>query len=629
MLHFVRSKLPWLDARGFSLPWHEDDGRKISYTGILAESLSYPRLIFRNRMRVSRNTGLLLITVILMFTWILQRSRPVAYNPLVTGSNATFCGRHPIFELATKAQDSFDAIKSQQSKSLTEAVAEYKRRYGMPPPPNFDKWYEFAMNRSTVLLDEYDTIYHALLPFWSLKPSTIRARSREDLGFDNSQLVGISIRQGQLLNRGMGQGDWQMLATVEMIAPFAPWLPDMDLAFNSHDEPRVVVPHDELDRRVKIGRESQARLNSRERRMDMMTEFSQAPIELDQDISENLGLGRFNDIEHQETWLLCRLSCPLDSPARKLEDDAQNADLATIADGPLGLVSNHTAYSDICQSPSLRHRLGFFSKPNAGKVTTELTPIFSMSKPSSFQDIPYPSPWYYSAQTSYDDNTATDIWDLKIPQLYWRGGTTGGFSEFGEWHEQLRQYLMVNLIHPSRNKTQVMLSRQLPGPMTCRITGKDSWKLLHVEESPAQYDRFFNVQFTDAKQCSDIDCIDQLEFFGSTERDEQGEAWKHRYLLDMDGNAYSGRFYAFLQSQSMPFKLSFFREWHANILFPWVHYVPVSLKTSGYTEILRFFEEEPEGQNIARNIAASGQEWARSVLRNEDMEVYMFRLLLE
>jgi hypothetical protein len=59
--------------------------------------------------------------------------------------------------------------------------------------------------------------------------------------------------------------------------------------------------------------------------------------------------------------------------------------------------------------------------------------------------------------------------------------------------------------------------------------------------------------------------------------------WKYRYLLDMDGHAYSGRFYAFLNSKSVPFKLTFFNlsnfvavlvEWHVvdpgeeNVLVP-------------------------------------------------------------
>ncbi|KAK5715285.1 hypothetical protein LTS12_027807 [Elasticomyces elasticus] len=139
----------------------------------------------------------------------------------------------------------------------------------------------------------------------------------------------------------------------------------------------------------------------------------------------------------------------------------------------------------------------------------------------------------------------------------------------------------------------------------------------------------FNLKFTEIKQCSKTDCNDEDNYFGNVQPEEQQEAWKYRYLLDMDGNAYSGRFYAFLRSYATTLKLSFFREWHADTLFPWVHYVPLSLKTSGYSELLRFFEEEPKGQEVAKRIADHGRDWAQTTLRHEDMEVYMFRLLLE
>jgi hypothetical protein len=36
-----------------------------------------------------------------------------------------------------------------------------------------------------------------------------------------------------------------------------------------------------------------------------------------------------------------------------------------------------------------------------------------------------------------------------------------------------------------------------------------------------------------------------LNGFDVVGRDDENEAWKYRYLLDMDGHAYSGRFYAF------------------------------------------------------------------------------------
>ncbi|OJJ79273.1 uncharacterized protein ASPGLDRAFT_77756 [Aspergillus glaucus CBS 516.65] len=521
--------------------------------------------------------------------------------------------------MVDEAQRSFEAVKSRQSRSLPEAVAEYKRRYGLPPPPHFDKWYEFAVARGTVLVDEFDTIYHNLLPFWALEPKTIRSRTREDLGYDN-RLVGISIRQGKSDNRGEGQGNFQSTAIQAMVSSFAHLLPDMDLAFNIHDEPRVVVPHDSLDKMVTLGREVQSRLLLNEQ--DLKNQFSKTPGQLDEDIANNPRT-RFHDIGMQETWLFSRLSCPLDSPARQLNGGApDNPDI--LGDASLGLISNHTAFSDICQTPSLQYRLGFFDKPNACKLSPELTPVFSMSKLSSFQDILYPSPWYYTDQIYFDKDKAVD-WDQHITQLYWRGATSGGFSDKGTWRQQLRQYLVDELTHSHSNTTELILSQKRPGPEECNIW-EESWDL---KEAHVKSNELFNIKFTEVKQCSTTDCDEEDAYFDTARREKQSEAWKYRYLLDMDGNAYSGRFYAFLQSYAVIMKLSFFREWHENILFPWVHYVPLSLKTIGYAEILRFFEQDTKGQTAAKRIADSGRNWAHTTLRHEDMEVYMFRLLLE
>jgi hypothetical protein len=65
------------------------------------------------------------------------------------------------------------------------------------------------------------------------------------------------------------------------------------------------------------------------------------------------------------------------------------------------------------------------------------------------------------------------------------------------------------------------------------------------------------------------------------------------------------------------------------VLFPWVHYVPLNKDANEIPEIVRFFEQDPAGQEIARTIGEEGQSWAAKALQNDDMDVYMFRLMLE
>ena len=138
-----------------------------------------------------------------------------------------------------------------------------------------------------------------------------------------------------------------------------------------------------------------------------------------------------------------------------------------------------------------------------------------------------------------------------------------------------------------------------------------------------------DVHFSHVGQCDPGDCDAQKEFFKIVPPADQQDAWKYKYLLDMDGNAFSGRFYAFLKSHSLVFKMAVFREWHAEWLKPWIHYVPLSLRAEEALESVRYFGAEETGKSMAIEMAERGREWSNKVLRNEDFELWFFRLLLE
>lgn len=551
------------------------------------------------------------VTVLVILYFAAGAPLPATYHRPFLTHDGISCA-HPVARLAHDASAAFNATLDAQSTSLEEAVAEYQRRYRMPPPPNFDKWYDFAKARNTVLIDEFDTIHHAILPFWGLAPSTIRERIREDLGYDNHQMT-ITIRDGKPIHVGNYQGEFQRDATMKILEMCAQWLPDMHLGFNVHDEPRIVTSHEDLNRMVVEGMAAQGRLQQSE---ELSKTFSKehlpeiAPVQT----------SRFNNIERQETWLFSRLSCPPDSPARALDGDAPD-NSTTWALEPLGFVYNQTAASDMCLSPSLRHRLGIFERPNAFKTTNELTPMFSMSRPSSFQDIVVPSPFYYESVAENDPEKAVQ-WEDQKHQLYWRGATTGGHSRGGSWKSLQRQRVVGNLTHPESE--QYALEQQTN--TRCSVGGDSGWVPRPMNQSETE--GYFNTYFTRIADC-DEDCLDEEIYFEVLDSEDQHEAWKYRYLLDMDGGTYSERFYAFLRSQSVVFKLTFFREWHENVLFPWLHYVPLNKDATEIPELIRFFEKDPAGQAIAKNIGLGGQQWALRSLRNEDMEVYFFRLMLE
>ncbi|KAF2183223.1 glycosyltransferase family 90 protein [Zopfia rhizophila CBS 207.26] len=547
---------------------------------------------------------------------------------------------HPADQLIKSAEKKFEDLLNRQSNSLAEAVQEYRRRYGIPPPPNFDRWYEFATRNSVQLIDEFDTITRSLLPFWALKPSTVRERVKLALGSEENALMGMMIRDGNVVKVDGGP-EWQQQATTGMMKDFVHWLPDMDLAFNIHDEPRVVVPHDQLS--FLVGKARDQNIPAAMKNQFPRNSFSPRAADMNNGRRfEEAKTTRFNKFAHQQTWTHSRLSCSTESQARNYEDRAVD-NFTSYATGPLNYVYNVTAFSDICNSPSLASTFGFFERPNAFNIIHELTPIFSQSKISSFQDILYPSPWYWFGKVGYDVERDT-TWTNKTNSLYWRGSTTGGFSRNGGWRRQHRQHVVRRLNAP--DKAKILVNK-----------GDDkslNYEVREVERKDNK--RLVDVHFSHVGQCDPGDCDAQREFFEVTERVDGQDAWGFKHLLDMDGNAFSGRFYAFLKSRSLTYKMAVFREWHQEWMKPWVHYIPISLIGDEHLDLVRWFggagqDEQNEkvkeeavakgqddnkggngdsmGETKAREIAERSTEWANKVLRNVDFEAWFFRLLLE
>jgi hypothetical protein len=548
---------------------------------------------------------------------------------------------HPAAQLIESAEKELQGMLDRQSKTLGEAVQEYRRRNGIAPPPHFDKWFEFATRNGVVLIDEFDTVTQSLLPFWALKPSTIRARITKALGHEDTALIGMTIRDGTVV-KIEGGPDWQRQATTGMIKDFVQYLPDMDLGFNIHDEPRVVVPNDHLS--AMVAKAQDEVLPAVMKVGTPRNSFSARPSDMNdgKQFTETSNT-RFNRFAHQQTWTHARLSCPADSQAQKFEDVVPD-NLTTYAATPLNYIYNQTAFSDICNSPSLSSTFGFFERPNAFSIIHELTPVFSQSKISSFQDILYPSPWYWFKKVEYVEDRDT-TWENKTNSLYWRGSTTGGFSRNGGWRRQHRQRVVRRINAPEKASIHVPKDTS-PNP---------AFVLEEVDRRT--YESLIDVKFSYIGQCDPGDCDAQKEFFQLAEHADGQDAWQYKHLLDMDGNAFSGRFYSFLQSRSLTYKMAMFREWHQEWLRPWVHYVPFSLIGDEHLDLVRWFaggenldkgrdrvsrraetssEDAKKGGNgdslgerKAREIAEKSREWAGKVLRNVDFEAWFFRLLLE
>ncbi|CDZ98128.1 Endoplasmic reticulum protein EP58, contains filamin rod domain and KDEL motif [Phaffia rhodozyma] len=99
----------------------------------------------------------------------------------------------------------------------------------------------------------------------------------------------------------------------------------------------------------------------------------------------------------------------------------------------------------------------------------------------------------------------------------------------------------------------------------------------------------------------------------------------YKYILDIDGNAWSARFKRLLNSNALIIKSTIFPEWWNDRIQPWLHYVPLKVDFSDLYDIMTFFHGDGQefiGEELmARAIAENGRAWSLSSWRREDMIV--------
>jgi hypothetical protein len=408
-------------------------------------------------------------------------------------------------------------------------------------------------------------------------------------------LLKYEVSDGNLTIEGGSGNPWFAEGMGRLLPPeWGRLLPNMALAINVYDEPSVCVPRDSLDEAMRR-RESGTHLevNTAENR----------PVQAPQ----------FLDIGKQDAWEAMRMSCPLKSAARSsfCAKEASQTSLPFIA--------NITQSKDICSHCELHSMEGFLLSPESLHLTHSLLPIWSQAKPTLFNDLIFPSPYYIVRANEYVEDEDPD-WDSKVDQLYWAGAATGGHMTKANWMHLQRQRLTMITQNDSQLQTH-LLRKQEPGP----------W--MPYDAKISEVSSLFSTRIVGTTgQCEHAACSAQKETFGigiQEVKDDFAAAYAHKILLDMDGNSFSGRFYRLLRSKSMVIKQTLFQEWHDDRLIPWVHYVPVTTSFEELHDMARYFATEDRGKEIARQIAEESRVWAGKTLREIDMQLVWLRLLLE
>lgn len=120
--------------------------------------------------------------------------------------------KHPIEILVDDARRKYTHMVESQSKSLEEAIANYRKRYRREPPPGFDDWYQVAVRLNAIVIDDYDSVMTMFEPYWGMSARELRARVREvlDSGFPGDKLVGIRVKDHEIETVHGGSVDLSM-----------------------------------------------------------------------------------------------------------------------------------------------------------------------------------------------------------------------------------------------------------------------------------------------------------------------------------------------------------------------------------------------------------------------------------
>jgi hypothetical protein len=511
-----------------------------------------------------------------------------------------------------------------QSHSFREVVITYRRQHGRNPPPGFKAWYEFARDRGAYNIDDFRQVMDDMRPFWAMEPAEIRFLAAHLHEQDSHGITGIHIRNGSVWVTNGAVTDGRAETLPSIMDNFVKNLPDMDIAVNILDLPRVLVPWEDM----------QALLASEEKSRQILPEaldeWTTGMAGFWDKNSDKPTLSNFSwfDSSEQQYMDLAKEACPLKSPAR-----TEGSSVSSAEDPPrnrTNLITNFTLATDLCEmGPRIKRKHGLLFSPRKVLTSKSLLPVFGEGKFSVNNDILFPAGVYWRSDKQYDYNNVHDSnWDDKQDIAVWQGTPSGGILHDDNWRAMHRQRLVMMLNGTEMQGKAVSIISQVPG--------QTSLYSYFFNFRPSAFAlKYADVGFTEPLGCGP-NCSAHDSTWTYKNETALGEQFRNAFIVDIDGSSFSGRWRAILQSKSVGIKSTIFREWHDSRLFAWRHFVPLDLRFEEIYTILTYFfglssattsepNVEPYVQRHdfeARKIARQGREWAAKVLRKEDIEVY-------
>ncbi|KAI9171865.1 Beta-1,2-xylosyltransferase 1 [Paramyrothecium foliicola] len=545
-----------------------------------------------------------------------------------TKHSDVFKARHPINDFMFAAQTQFDQWSKQvkSSTSLRAALQTYQERHdGRLPPPQFDAWFEFAKGSSVV--DEFRQMEEDLRPFKDLAPHAIRDSVDRMVSYPG--VASVTIKDGNVFESDTGEaGDNEDLKELaEMIRKFSKSLPDMILPINLRATPRILPTWEHTFRRRSTELEAMAHLMPREAAADSQN-MTDSHVERE---TRGKPVSPFVSYTlNQDFGQMLVQSCPPGSRARtqphwhfeKLCTDCLDSH------SQASLFSDWQGALDVCAQPDLTSLHGFFmAKPHVPPIE-ELLPLFGPSKTGGFRDIIIPLP---KSRLEKPDNK----WQFsrRYDAPFYRG-TAGKQAASPHSLRGNHKYRFLHLVRSRDPRDEV--SMVLPA----QRSEKD---FAHEKVSTAKANAAvpFAAGIGELGSCVGENCQLLERAYGA--REDAAEPLEYRYVLLLDEDeGPPTQLLRTLRSNSVPFVSTIFRTWYTERLTPWLHFVPIDLRYQALHTTFAYFSGTVDRPPINSNprvleeqtknaqwIVEQGQKWTKEAIGEWDMEVYLFRLLLE
>ena len=366
----------------------------------------------------------------------------------------------------------------------------------------------------------------------------------------------------------------------------------MDFPINAMSEGRILVPYE-----LRIPSNETDQLNNS---ASSMPHSCGGVTNLQTDaILDIFSADRYPDWHGEgNVWEAYRKTCAPGTAARRLfssyrASSTSQTSLLTAPNDEFSFDNGIAGAYSFCKNPWAHYNQGHFFSD--WRTISALFPMFSPAKAAGYSDIRIPSHYYYAQVRRYTygwdpvNLQLTDVdgmetaWEDKSDKIFWRGASTGGGSSppgFAAQYQRHRCHPFRLSVHTSRlplfhgHRFVRLASDQSTTNRTVVFADPPGSTNYVYADVPAATlnDEIMDVAFLKVVGAenfpggiNELVRTHRIDDTGTT----LGDHWKYKYVVDLDGMSYSGRFFSFLESDSAVLKATVYREFFSDWIQPW------------------------------------------------------------